>query len=54
MVKKSKLGCLKCVERADYNLNLGFVLFDFIIWYVAVNVRVRKKMSRILTKIFKV
>ena len=34
-------------------LYLGFVLFDFI-WYEAVNVRVRKKLSRFLTKIFKV
>ncbi len=39
--------------RADYNLNLGLVLFDFN-WYEAVNARVKKKLSRILTKIFKV
>ncbi len=39
--------------RADYNLNLGLVLFDFI-WYEIVNARVRKKLSRKLRKIFKV
>ena len=50
---KIEVKLFKMCGRADYNLNLGLVLF-VLIWCEAVNARVRKKLSRILTKIFKV